>query len=68
MLSVLGFPPLPTYPELPPPSNLPNPIPPAHAFPPHWPWNLTSADLLTLSQETLRLPIITFPAETVEGW
>ncbi len=46
-ISVLGFPPLLTHPELPPPSNPPNPILPARE---------------------IRLPIITFPAETVEGW
>ena len=45
VLSVLGFPPLFTHLELPPPSNPPYPIPPAYAFSPHWPWNLTSADL-----------------------
>ncbi len=48
VLSILGFPPLPTHRELPPPSNPPNPISPARAFPPHWPWNLTSADLSNL--------------------
>ncbi len=45
VLSVFGFPPLLIHPELPPPSNPPNPIPLARAFPPHWPWNLTSTDL-----------------------
>ncbi len=45
VLLVLGFPPLPIHPELPPPCNPPNPIPPAHECPPHWPLNLTSTDL-----------------------
>ena len=45
VLSVLDFTPLPTYPELSLPSNPPNLIPPAHAFPPHWPWNLASTAL-----------------------
>ncbi len=40
VLLALGFSPLP------PPSNPPNPIPPASAFPPRWPWNLAlAADL-----------------------
>ncbi len=39
-----AFPPLSTHPELQ-LSNFPNPIPPARAFPSHWPWNLISADL-----------------------
>ncbi len=33
----IGFPPIPTHPELPQPSNPPNPIPPALEFPPYWP-------------------------------
>ncbi len=44
VLSVLGFP-HPHQPELPPPSNPPNRIPPASEFPPHWPWTLTSTEL-----------------------
>ncbi len=40
-----------------------NPIPKAHGFNPQRP-----GASLTLCQETLRLPIITFPAETVESW
>ena len=51
MLSVLGFPPLPTHPELSPPSNPLNPSPPDRALPPHWPWNLTSTDLSNIKSE-----------------
>ena len=46
MLSVLDFPPLHAHPEL--LSNTTNPIPPDLAFPHHWPWNLTSADLTNI--------------------
>ena len=34
----------PTHPELPPPFNPPDSIPPACEFPPHCPWNPTSPD------------------------
>ncbi len=45
--------PTPTQPELPPSSNPPNPIPPAHEFPPHWPKNLTSPDLSNVESTDL---------------
>ncbi len=35
----------PAHSELPPPCNPPNPIPPAHEFPPHWTWNLSNVEL-----------------------
>ena len=40
-----AFPPISTHPQLPPLSNLSNPMPPAREIPPHWPYNFTSADL-----------------------
>ncbi len=43
-----------------------NPIPKAREFPPQWPGASPLLASITLSQEALRLPIITFPAETAE--
>ncbi len=65
---VLGFPPLPTHPELPPPSNLSNPIPPACACPPHWPWNLTSADLSNIESGDPQAANNNFSSCNCGGW